>query len=419
MRRADTAKNGRPPVDEAVFRGAGAVGSLFGASAVLSVLRACGPAVLILALESPSTSWAAPADAPPAVGEPIREKVAAPPSNRFDLHYAAPSECPSRQEFITWTNQFYVGTDESAEPGNAPSSGAWQASPGELAGSVQVKVVGDGTRYTAHLLMVDAAGQCPTSRPPHTETVCADAVRAMAYSLAQALKAPPCADTADARQHPNAPPSPPPKPKPQACPAHRPCPPRDKTIRGELGWAAGIVNPLADDVAWGGALLAGFTTRTGSPSARLAVGYWNAGTVPVGHALRAQLWSLGASACPFRLNLSPWLALPLCATAEVGSVALSGVGSAAADTTAASATASESEDRANLYLWSSLGVAARLRMESHWLFVEIEPNLVFPLLHYPVYVHQPGSEASERQDAGQVGRWLALKAHLNAGIIFP
>jgi hypothetical protein len=181
------------------------------------------------------------------------------------------------------------------------------------------------------------------------------------------------------------------------------------------------VTPLADDIAWGGALLVGFTSSRGTPSARVAVGYWNAGIAPIGHTLRAQLWSVGASACPLTIDLSSGFMLPFCATAELGRVALSGLGSAAASSEPDAS--AEGEDRANLYLWASLGLATRLRWVSRWsrpwLFVEIEPNLLFPLLRHPVYVHQPSSEMSERQDAGQVGRWVALKAHLNAGVVFP
>jgi len=201
----------------------------------------------------------------------------------------------------------------------------------------------------------------------------------------------------------------------------KPCPPREKSVRGEVGLAAGLVTPLAEDIAWGGALLVGFRRPTGGPSARVAAGYWDAGRVPIGHELRAQVWSLGVSLCPFEVGLASWLSLPLCATGEVGPVALSGVGSAAASDAAnedAGATTDDG-DRANLYLWSTLGVATRLRFEHRWLFAEIEPNLVFPLLHHPVYVHQPSSEASEQQDSGQVGGWVALKVHLNVGVAFP
>jgi hypothetical protein len=185
--------------------------------------------------------------------------------------------------------------------------------------------------------------------------------------------------------------------------------------------AAGIVFPLAEDVAWGGALLVGFRRPTGGLSGRIAVGYWDAGTIPIGSSLRAQLWSLGVSLCPFEFALTDWLSVPLCATGEVGPVALSGVGSAetAAGDTGASASTTEVEDQANLYLWASLGVAPRLRVEGRWLFAEIEPNLVFPLLRHPVSVHKPSDETSERQEVGQVGGWVALKAHLNAGFIFP
>ena len=138
----------------------------------------------------------------------------------------------------------------------------------------------------------------------------------------------------------------------------------------------------------------------------------------MGHDLRARLWSVGVSLCPFRVGFTSWLSLPLCATGEIGPAALSGVGSVADEATDDEAAGSD-DDRANLYLWSSLGVSARLRAENSWLFAELEPNLVFPLFYHPVYVHQPSSEASERQDAGQVGQWGALKAHLNLGIVFP
>jgi hypothetical protein len=281
---------------------------------------------------------------------------------------------------------------------------------------VQVKVLKADAQYTAHLMMVNAGGQCPTVRPPHTETACADAVRAMAYSLAQALKAPPCAE-ASSPAPPTCPPAPAPRRKrtAPACPRAKPCGPSQPTLRGEVGVAAGIVTPLAKDVAFGGALLVGFTTPAGNRSARVAVGYWDAGKVPMGHDLRAQLWSLGVSLCPVSIGFTRWLTLPLCATGEVGPVALSGIGAAAAEE--AGEDANGDGDRANLYLWSSAGVAARLRLESGWLFAELEPNLVFPLLHHPVYILQPSSGESELQ--GQVGQWVALKAHLNLGIVFP
>lgn len=359
-------------------------------------------------LVSVAASAAEPASAAPATDADRGS------THKFDLAYSAPNECPSRQEFVTWTNQFY-GTDADA---GGSSEMSWLARSDELAGSVQVRVLREEAKYTAHLLMVNAGGQCPTVRPPHTETACADAVRAMAYSLAQALKAPPCTEAAVAAQ----PICPPPK-EPRcesgaaACPRVKPCPPSKPTLRGEVGVALGVVTPFADDIAWGGALLVGFTTPDGSPSGRVAAGYWDAGTVPIGHDLRGQLWSLGVSVCPWAFEFTSWLTLPLCATGEVGPVALSGVRSAV--DAANDAAGSTGEDHANLYLWSSLGVAARLRFETRWLFVELEPNLIFPLFYHPVYVHQPASEALERKEAGQVGQWAALKAHLNVGIVFP
>ncbi|HEU5076967.1 MAG TPA: hypothetical protein VFU02_22410 [Polyangiaceae bacterium] len=395
----------------------------FKSTPAVSLVRRYGLAML-LGLGSPALAGAAPpVDASPSsassAGAP-RDSAASTPANRYELSYAAPKECPTREEFITWTDGFYAGTD-ATEAGTASSPEAtWQARPEELSGSVQVKVQGDGAQYTAHLMMVNAGGFCPTVRPPHTETSCADAVKAMAYSLAQALKAPPCAEASNLPRML----CPPPAASrcaraPQACPRAKPCAPGEPPLRGELGLSAGVVTPLAEDIAWGGALLVGFTTPAGSPSGRIAVGYWDAGSVPVGHDLRAQLWSLGVSFCPVALRFTSWLTLPLCATGEVGPVALSGLGSAAADADSDPAASAGGEDRANLYLWSSLGVATRLRFESSWLFAELEPNLVFPLFYHPVYVHQPSSEASERQDAGQVGRWMALKAHLNVGVVFP
>ncbi|HEY6726215.1 MAG TPA: hypothetical protein VI197_19400 [Polyangiaceae bacterium] len=379
------------------------------ALAVLHVRHHCWAAAL--ALGASALAWSLPcaAEAPPAAAEPAPGS----PSNKFELSFTAPNECPSRQEFVAWTNQFYAGQDATPEGTRAAD---WQARADELAGSVQVKVFEEDGQYTAHLMMVNAGGQCPTVRPPHTETACADAVRAMAYSLAQALKAPPCAEASSAAK-PTCPPPPAARPQPAApvCPREKPRAPSPPTVRGEVGAAGGIVAPLAEDIAWGGALLVGFTTPAGNRSARVAVGYWDAGNVPIGHDLRAQLWSLGVSLCPFSIRLTPWLALPLCATGEVGPVALSGVGAAAAD----AGEEDGGQDRANLYLWSSAGVAARLRLESGWLFAELEPNLVFPLFYHPVYVHQPSLEASERQEAGQVGEWVALKAHLNVGMVFP
>lgn len=375
----------------------------------------------LLGLVLPGTSFAA---------DPTPEASDA-TSSRFDLHYLAPSECPARREFVAWTQQFFASTENDAAETGVAEAGAqpspdWQALPGELAGSIQIKVRKDGTRYTAHLLMVDAHGKCATSRPPHTETECADAARAMAYSLAQVLKAPPCA--AGAPAFPEQPPLPsPPKPAPpksakqpaqRACPPAQPCPEEAAGISGELGVSGGLIHPLADDTAWGGALLVGFTNAGGAPSARVSAGYWNAGLTPVGHTLRAQLWSVSAAVCPWSIAWGGGFTQPFCATGEVGRVALSGVGSAAADSPDADDAATD-EDRANLYLWGSVGVATRLRWETGWLFAEIEPNLLFPLLRHPIYVHQPSSETSERQDAGQVGRWVALKAHLNAGIVFP
>ena len=345
---------------------------------------------LVLALTSPG-AWAA--------------------TNRFELSYSAPNDCPTEQEFVAWTNEFYSGTDTTEA-----AASDWQARPDELAGTVQVKVLREGERYTAHLMMVNAGGTCPTVRPPHTELACADAVRAMAYSLAQALKAPACGEAS----HPPQPvcPRPPPCARSSpACPRPQPCPASEPTLRGEVGLAAGVVTPLAEDIAYGGALLVGFTTPTGSASGRVAVGYWDAGSVPIGHDLRAQLWSLGVSLCPYAVRFTSWLTLPLCATGEIGPVALSGIGSAAEGEDGEAT--DDDADRANLYLWSSLGVAPRLRFQGSWLFAELEPNLIFPLFRHPVYVHQPGTEASERDDAGQVGQWMALKAHLNVGIVFP
>lgn len=383
------------------------------AAAVFHVRRHCLATALALGISALTWSASSAAEPPPAVPA---DAAAQAPAHKFELSFTAPNECPTRQEFVAWTNQFYAG----AEAGAGDSAQVdWQARPDELAGSVQVKVLRADAQYTAHLLMVNAGGQCPTVRPPHTETACADAVKAMAYSLAQALKAPPCAEAAGTST-PNCPPAKAPRCEraAAACPRTKPCPPSEPALRGEVGLGAGVVTPLAEDIAWGGALLVGFTTPAGSPSARVAVGYWDAGSVPIGHDLRAQLWSLGVSVCPFALGFTSWLTLPLCATGEVGPVALSGVGSAANDAGAAG-TGTPAEDRANLYLWSSLGVAARLRFESSWLFAELEPNLIFPLFYHPVYVHQPSSEASERQDAGQVGQWVALKAHLNVGMVFP
>jgi len=416
------------------------------APAVLLVSRYCLVTVLTLgsvgARAAPSANAVPPANAPfvgaappasaasSAVPDPAPSPASSPPtssaaesgsrpSQKFELSYTAPSECPARQEFIAWTDRFY-GAADAADPATsgAPEAG-WRAAPDELAGSIQIQVLREGSRYTAHLLMVSAGGLCPTVRPPHTETSCADAARAMAYSLAQALKAPPCAAAANLPKPASSRPAPPCTPSPRACPPASPRDPSPSALRGELGVAAGLVTPLAEDVAWGGALLVGFTTVAGSPSGRLAVGYWDAGTVPMGHDLRARLWSMSVSLCPFRVGFTRWLSLPLCATGEIGPVALSGVGSATEDATGEAGGGTEDADRANLYLWSSLGVSARLRAENSWLFAELEPNLVFPLFYHPVYVHQPGSEASERQDAGQVGQWGALKAHLNLGIVFP
>ena len=335
-------------------------------------------------------------------------------AHKFELAYSAPNECPTRQEFMAWTDRFYAAADAAGATTSGAPEADWHAAPDELAGSIQIKVLREGSQYTAHLLMVSAGGECPTVRPPHTETTCADAARAMAYSLAQALKAPPCSAEAAPAPKPasSRPTAPPCTSSPRACPKTNPPAGSPTGLRGELGVAAGLVTPLAEDLAWGGALLVGFTTTTGGPSARLAVGYWDAGSVPMGHDLRAQLWSVGVSLCPFRLGFTSWLSLPLCATGEVGPVALSGVGAVADD-------AASDADRANLYLWSSLGVSTRLRAENSWIFAELEPNLVFPLFYHPVYVHQPGDVASERQDAGQVGQWVALKAHLNLGIVFP
>jgi len=406
------------------------------APAVLLVSRYCLVTVLALASvgaraapsanPAPATS-AAPVATPDAAVPPatsLPSSTAAEPEARapqkFELSYTAPSDCPTRQEFIAWTDRFYAVADSDAATSDS-SEADWRAAPDELAGSIQIRVLREGPQYTAHLLMVSAGGQCPTVRPPHTETTCADAARAMAYSLAQALKAPPCAAGASNLPKPSSsrPTAPPCSPSPRACPKASPRGPSPTALRGELGVAAGLVTPLAEDIAWGGALLVGFTSATGSPSGRLAVGYWDAGTVPMGHALRAQLWSVGVSLCPFRVGFTSWLSLPVCATGEVGPVALSGVGSVTDDVSGDEAAGADDADRANLYLWSSLGVSTRLRAENSWLFAELEPNLVFPLFYHPVYVHQPSSEASERQDAGQVGQWVALKAHLNLGIVFP
>lgn len=387
--------------------------------AVLHVLRRRSASVL--ALGASVLLWVAasvaqePAGAPTsaagssAVSASTSEATSS--SHKFELTYTAPPDCPSRQDFVTWTNEFYVDADATTPAG---SDADWQARSDELAGSIQVRVLEEGAQYTAHLMMVHAGGQCPTVRPPHTETACGDAVRAMAYSLAQALRAPACAEVSSVA--PSCPPSPSPGAKPvRPCPPLPPLPPGEPLLRGEVGVAAGLVAPLAEDIAWGGALLVGFTTPAGNRSARVAMGYWDAGRVPIGHDLRAQLWSLSVSVCPFAIPFTRWLTLPLCVTGELGPVALSGVG--AADATAADEAAGR--DHANLYLWSSLGAAARLRLSNDWLFAELEPNLIFPLFRHPVYVHEAARDPSERQDAGEVGQWVALKAHLNVGLVFP
>lgn len=346
-------------------------------------------------------------------------------SARFDLHYTAPPDCPNERAFLDWTNQFYFantdGTD--AESPHSPTR-AWQASDGELAGSVRVKVVRAGSRFIAHLVMVNADGRCSTSRPMHNETDCADAVRAMAYSLAEALKAPPCASEPASPANDE---RPCPKPNPLAarppnlCPAQSPCPPREVAIQGEVGVSAGGMGPLAEEIAWGGALILGFRNERGIPSARLSVGYWKAGRVPLGVDLRAQAWTTGASLCPFELGLSRLIAVPLCATAEVGQVAISGFHTASQRSSPDNAeeTAADDGDHANLYLWTAFGVAARLRLRSRWLFTEFEPSLAFPVLRHSVYTHQPSSETTERQLMGRVGQWYALRALVNAGFVFP
>lgn len=347
------------------------------------------------------------------------------PSERFELYYTAPPECPNEQAFLAWTSDFYAGEGERDEQSRDGSLAPWLAPEGELAGTVRVRVVSMGSQYVAHLVMVTADGRCSTSRPAHTETDCVDAARAMAYSLAEALRAPSCAteqpsstrpqQSCPTLEHTEAPAA-------LQCPRPPPVAPRPKSVRGELGVGLGGVAPIAGDVAWGGALFAGFRgVRSEGPSGRLAMGYWSAGRVPLGAALRAQAWSLGVSLCPVELRVSRAISLPLCAMADVGQVAISGFGAAAqggesSDTPGA---APLDGDRANLYLWSMLGVAARLRVKSGWLFAELDPNLAMPLLRHPVYGHQPSSEASDRQLMGRVGQWFALKALVDVGVAFP
>ena len=373
------------------------------------------PTVFLLACAG--VCWSTRARSAPAAAEAQEPNV-----ERFDLHYTAPADCPDQQAFLSWTNRFYFGDDQSTgDAEGRPSRATWQAAEDDLAGSVRVKVVRSDGQFVAQLVMVNADGRCPASRPPHSETNCADAVRAMAYSLAEALKAPACEAEAT-------PPAlercPPPIPiavrRPPICEAPKPRPIRSQTIHGEVGVGVGRLEPLAEGVGWGGALLVGFRGPRGSASARASVGYWDAGAVPMGYGLRAQLWSLGVSACPFEFSLGNALTIPLCATAELGQVALSGFGSTAQGGAPADPLdgTPEQGDRANLYLWSALGVALRVRLSSRWLFAEFEPNLIFPLLRHPVYGHQPSSETSDKLLLGQVGRWYAGRAMVNVGVVF-
>ncbi len=352
--------------------------------------------------------------APDAPGEESSRTVTELPLARFDLHYTAPVECPREETFLGWTNQFYAGQSERARS-------SWLASDDEQAGSIRVKIIARGTDYVAHLVMVTADGRCSNAQPVHTEITCADAVRATAYSLAEALRGPLCQDRSA-------------QPATLACPAssaatqrateERPnaaaLEVRRKSLRGEIGLGGGGVGRVAEDIAWGGQIFAGFRSEAAGMSGRVATGYWYAGRLPVGYRLRAQMWSLGLSFCPYEIGLQPVVTIPLCATGEFGQVAISGFGTAAPGGAPADpdATTASDGDHANIYPWGALGIAPRLRFSMLWLFAEIEPNLSFPLLRHPMYTHQPGRATSERELTGQVGPWLVLKALVNVGLEF-
>jgi hypothetical protein len=269
---------------------------------------------------------------------------------KFRVVYEAPPGCPGREAFLA---KVFRRTGR-----------AWLASAADLSGTITISIRDAPDRSVAHMTLVDAVGR-GAARIAYARD-CQAAANAMALIAAMAIESAASSTEAPAQAAtPKAPPGPPPA-APTVCRVCR--------LRAEAGVGGGVRWGIGPGAAWVASLpMMGFRWSNAGFSTRLAVSYWDTGTVavpfgPSNIRMQFRLLSVHDELCPFEPTILGPITLPLCATAGFGELM---VRPKEGDQGPGQLDAGPNDPR----FWASAGIATRLRLSAGRLFAELGGGL--------------------------------------------
>ena len=315
-----------------------------GQSARLGAVKRPGLSAVVAGCVCMLLSGRAPAQV---ASSPVVDPAA---QGKFRVVYEAPPGCPGRDAFLAKVIR--------------RTGRAWLASAADLSGTITVSIHDDADRSVAHMTLVDAVGR-GAARIAYARD-CQAAASAMALIAAMAIESAAWGTEAPAQAvRPEAPPHLPPAPQP----AYRDC-----RLRAEAGFGGGVRWGIGPGAAWGGSLpMMGFRWSNTGFSTRLAVSYWDTGTVAVSFGdssvrMQFRLLSVHDELCVFEPTILGPVTLPLCATAGFGELM---VRPKEGDQGSGQLDAALNDPS----FWAAAGVATRLRLSAGRLFVELGGRL--------------------------------------------
>lgn len=286
-------------------------------------------------------------------GSPQGDEEAA----KYQLVYDAPSECPSKREFLAQI-QRRIQTP-------------WQAESGNFTGTLSVAVSQIDGRYQAHMTLADRWGHV-AFRNLEAEN-CSDAVTDVAVAAVAAIE----------------------------------------TWLGpqpaffEFGITTGPDWRTAQ-LAWGGAAMLGLRWPTSRRSLKLLLGYWASGAGPANVLpdvnIHFRLFSARIELCPIELGLGRHGSIPLCGSGELGLLA--------------ARHAEVIGSPPPLAAWGTIGVSPQLRWSQKALFLQFGPRA--DLLLYPRSVMDTPARGGQQTQNEKVHRFpligFALMATIGWGV---
>ncbi len=329
-------------------------------SGVVQVGPGLGCFLLLLSVV-PATAASEPAPAPP---------------ERVRISYSLGADCPP-------PTAFEAQLDERL-------GSAWKAAPDELARTVTITTTAGENGTGLQMEYEDGAGHA-VSRSVNAAT-CSEALALMAVITAVAVDAqlrepaPSAAPTTPATPA-TAAPAPPVVAKAAQRPAPQPASerPREAAFVHEAGLRVGVTSGFGSRVAFGLGAEWGLVGQNGF-AVRVAVEGHNTGGVPASDG-RARFRALTGQSvlCVATLSLTSRLGVPLCAGLEAGVLSAEGVIAPPAVTF----------EESSVVPWVAAVLSPRLRLTGGRLFMELVPELRFPLVGHTFLFENPTRTAYE------------------------